>query len=384
MSNPEISDQITGDSEVDLWGKGEDIADMEPVNTDSSAREELYIAKALEEDYIEVTLVGLEFEDAYVSVYLRPIGSVGSRGSISIKEFNSSEDAIEYGRDKINNRFFAVRYNPNIYLYYKTPFGEIYKTEINSKIKRRRLYIKENVKEFLKKVFNELTTSQHHNQISDLSVRNPINLDLNPSKDLKTGTLRLGKKTVEISNTSSVSVPKTDKNISNRIKFFVNDFNDVHTDLGDDNINWKKTYVSNVLENKKGDKICIKVPSNGREVIFPFNVSYDTESPIWSLIEKSGGDIINVRGSNVYIRPRYQIAKTYADAYSNCRYYEPIEGYHAYTDDIKLFQKENCTVDPIAVDTNYEFVLGIRKDTKETENKNANSLSKKIRTKIFG
>jgi hypothetical protein len=163
MSNPEVSDQTTDGSEVDLWNGGEDIEEMNTVNMESSAREELYIAKALEEDSIEVTLVGLEFEDSYVSVHLSPIGSVGSHGRISIKEFECSEDAIEYGSDKINNRFFAVRYNPNIYLYYKTPFGEIYRTEINSRIKRRRLHIKENVKEFLKKVFNTLTASPHHN-----------------------------------------------------------------------------------------------------------------------------------------------------------------------------------------------------------------------------
>lgn len=343
------------------------------VGTDSKAREDLYVAKAIEDRGLEVDIVGITESPKYQAV-------LSDNGSSTTQRYDSFDEAINTRSE--GSRHFGINYSPTFHVYYKTPLEEIYKIGIPIKLQGYgKAELSPENRTFIESIWKSAIASEHHDSLSDISKNNPIRAQINPGDGFDNGKLIHGDTTVGFSDGKEVEVPRTDGDIDSQVNYcLIDSLERIESDLKSDSTDWYKTYVSDVHESEDGGTVYLEVPRPYRgSSLFPLHVSYDSSDPLWDVLDQAGGDIMDIRGMDVYIRNRGAVGSAYYEFSSNYGYeYVSIENIECQSGrHIVHISDDESPVETITSDVDFMWELGIennyRKDNPE-ENPEAGSI----------
>lgn len=357
MSQSQIEDEHTYVGNAAAY-----LSESESISQNSEVVEKFYRIRAVQEGGLPVEIVGLDIEGRFkeFSAKSRPRNVRVYNG-----EYLDDCDSIETLSDE-DNRFVSIRYFPSVFVYYKLPHGGIYKTKLSDLSDH---YEKKAKKipsgRFLSELQTELTSSTASiSSISELSTQHSVTATLNPEEDFTDGQLIVGNCDISVDGIE-VNVPKTTSDISNDVKFILNESESAYSINGYDNyeFDWYWGHVSDIRET--GENISLVVNTPLGDTVFPYHLDHDTDKPLWDIVDYAGGRLQDIRGLDVCVRRRAPYAMEYRrvselDSFESKRIPQPITDVHPWNDKkFPIVSSLNCQVEPVGADSMFLWELGL-------------------------
>lgn len=366
----------------------------------SWAWDKAYSIRAVEQDGLPVGIVSVSVEEKYVPVsvvnqpedtYKLTAHSTSSKSrsdSLLADLMFSSDNPSQYGlsntempvkllEEDIPVEFFGVLYIPEMSIVYRTPSGKLYKETITKLASHRdslELLQREHLEtDFWKALREAVLLSDSHDTIDNVSVDNPLDAVLKPNSDLSEGEILINDVALPV-DTKVVDVAVRNTDFSRVLDFISGQeyvsFDDFSvSELFSDITGWVWGHISEIREDERNQTVYIVVDTPIDTAVFPFTLNHDTDNNnFWKLLDHTDGDLQSLRGEDVCVRLRGQTT-TYAgnllmnqdndDIRTSLtgKYNQPIKKIE--NNGIQLFSYDDCPVNPIAVDTDYVWTLGL-------------------------
>lgn len=385
--NSDEKSQLGTDDNLSSHAQGY-IEQTEPVSQDTWARERAFFVQAVEEDGLPVNIVSVSSTTKYRAVVMSNTEHRLPAINVTDEKFDVHNHENPIGglflthekTDDDTNLFvdyYAYQPSPSIDIVYKIPSGKLYRHTLTDYRKPSKISWEYRWTDVLEQLQNRVLLSESHDTIDDISEQNPLSAELNPKSDLSDGKLVIGSESIKLDAESVKTVPRN-TSTEQLITFLLQDTCDLshlsnrYEGKGIDN--WMWAHVSDVRENKEDEEVYLTVKTPYKSAVFPFKLGYKTDqNNLWEIIEYAGGDLQNIRGKNFCVRLRGPAG---IEAYNSVKqnrvrttmirdHTQPIETVG--DDTISLFSYDDCTVEPIGIDTDYVWTLGIPNSDKFLE-----------------
>lgn len=363
-----------------LTGTEQYLEDTETVGKESDARDKSFFVRAVEQGGLPVNIVSVSVEDKY-----RPIMSASlpngkheiecdTISDITRQDVEAYNDESKYVQPertlngyfdrerKVAISYFSYDYVPTVLISYETPSGSAYQHSIDHSVgSARRQPYKDLVP--IQALLEQVHASSEHETIDDVSPQSPIDALLNPDTDLTDGQLVVNDSATIALSADSIESPAQDTDCAERLEFLAGK-EPAYASQKLNRGNWYWGHVSGLYEKSDKDVVLLRIETPLDSAVVPFNINHDLENnKLWKVIDAAGGDLQDARGMDICVRRRAPLAKV-LNSVEQSDSAECVGGLNQPIpsiewDGIRLIDYHESPVEPVAVDANYLWEIGI-------------------------
>lgn len=285
------------------------VNDTVPVAQGSEISERFHQIKAIEEGGLPIEIVSIVPSVSYQPhfAYSANLGRVNTGTDEDIENIN---DEYFEKYDDSTVFYFGVKTLVDFKIYYNTAFDQMYRCHLEHK--RQNRWCEEGLS-LLSGLLGEVDASGADvSTVDDIGRLSSVEATFMPDEDLTSGKIEVCGEKAGINNCEKVDFIPSTRNADSYVRFVVGDDNQRFDSNADFDIDWIWSYISDVRTKEDDDTVVLTVETPIGKAVFPYELTHNTDTKLWRLVEEAGGSLTDLRGMDICIRKRWRLAEVFS------------------------------------------------------------------------
>lgn len=277
----------------------------ETLDKSSPTAENFYRIKAIENGGLPIEIININADRKYCPIFVYNNGL--EENLIMGEEYDEMTEDMFADLSNADILYYTVNNIIDYNIYYETVFGKTYK----GVIKQNRMnvlyddYIRygQSQRKFLDSLKYAADSSRNITSVDQISSVHSVSAQLKPDENLRDGEIVLDDVSITFDTCEEIETIQDKTDVDSFIRSLFNEKRQYY-DATDFDGGWVWSSISDVRENKSENQVILTVETPFGMAIFPYELTHDTDSSFWKLVEYSDGLLTSLRGKDVCIRPR--------------------------------------------------------------------------------